>query len=148
MHGCNFTVELHKTELLKKKRNAEGGNRVKWEAANSKENCTVSCSVLKQMNSCETAAETRVKCKTRGCILRASSTAYLWMLHWGPLGDVSPGKHSCSVLYHLFEREFPLWGRICYQTGEEWDLYLALKGIWVFLGLGNVKKREKHQCTE
>lgn len=27
-------------------------------------------------------------------------------------------------------------------------MYLAVKGIWTFLGLGDVRKREKQQCTE
>lgn len=53
---------------VKKKKKKEGGSWVKREVVNSKQNSTVSCYLLMQMNIFEAAVETGVKLKSRDCV--------------------------------------------------------------------------------
>lgn len=119
-------LSFAKLSCNKIEKRKEGGSWVKQEVVNSKQNGTVFYSGLMQMSIFETAVETRVKSKSRDCV-KASSAAYLWLLHWALQGSTSLSKHHCSVLFRpvvwfRYGIWSTIWGRVCWQTSEEWEL--------------------------
>lgn len=156
MLSCNFTVELCKIELKRRKRKRKKKSVCQLSQMGSrkqqgKHHCLLLCPDADE--SFEAAVETGVKWMSRG-YAKGSSAACLWMLFWASQRGISLTVTSAPYwqgqLFGLamgFEEEHEA-GSACKQVKGGTVMYLALKGTWTFLGLGHVRKREKQQWTE
>lgn len=143
-------LSFAKLSWKEEKKTEEGGSRVKWEVVNSKENITVCYYVQMQTKA---AVETGVKLMPRGYAKGQQSSMLVDAVLGFPerhVSDSTSALHFWGQLFGLglgFQAEYEA-GFAGKQVKTGTAMYLAQKGTWAFLGLGDVRKREKQQCTE